>query len=82
MKIVQKANKQLRIADEQLDNMLKMGFVEIDQKTGNPIVTEKPDETKALKKEIASLKKENAELKAEIDELKAVASENGDAPKQ
>lgn len=82
MKIVQKANKQLKVADERLDNMLKMGFVEVDQKTGKPIVTEKPDEAKTLKKENTALKKENAELKAEIEALKAAATEGGEPPQQ
>ena len=70
MKIVQRGNKQLKIADEQLDNMLKAGYVEIDQKTGK-VLTEKVDETKALKKENAALKKENSALKTENAELRA-----------
>ena len=53
MKIVQKGNKQLRIADERLDDMLLRGFVEVDQKTGKPI-------KKVSKDELAELKKENA----------------------
>ena len=62
MKIVQRGNKQLRIADDQLDNYAAKGYVEIDQKTGKPIVKEPVDEIKALKKENAALKKTNKEL--------------------
>ena len=69
MKIVQKANKQLRIPDERLDDMRKAGFVEINPKTGKPI--KDPDPIDALKKENAVLKKEVEALKAELDKLKA-----------
>lgn len=62
MKIVQKGNKQLRVADERLDEMLRRGFVEIDQKTGKPI-------NKTPKDELAELKKENAMLKKKIQSL-------------
>lgn len=62
MKIVQKGNKQLRIADERLDEMLRRGFVEIDQKTGKPI-------NKTTKDEMAELKKENAMLKKKVQSL-------------
>lgn len=69
MKIVQKGNKQLRIADEQLENYLTKGYCEVDQKTGKVIKKEPADETKALKKEIAALKKENATLKEQLAKL-------------
>lgn len=62
MKIVQKGNKQLRVADERLDEMLRRGFVEIDQKTGKPI-------NKTPKDELAELKKENAMLKKKVQSL-------------
>ena len=65
MKIVQKGNKQLKIADERLDDMLGRGFTEVDQKSGKPIA--KKD---AKADELAALKKENAELKKEIKSLK------------
>lgn len=69
MKTVQKANKQLRIPDERLDEMKKLGFAEVDPKTGKLIV--EPDSSMAvLKKENAALKKENKALKAELDKLK------------
>ena len=71
MKIVQKGNKQLRIADEKLENYLAKGYVEIDQKTGKPIVKEPADELKALKKENAALKKANKELTEKVEELAA-----------
>lgn len=69
MKTVQKANKQLRIPDERLDEMKKLGFAEVDPKTGKLIV--EPDSSMAvLKRENAALKKENKALKAELDKLK------------
>lgn len=71
MKIVQKGNKQLRIADEQLQNYLAKGYLEIDQKTGKPIVKESVDELKVLKKENAALKKANKELTEQLEQLKA-----------
>lgn len=67
MKIVQKGNKQLRIADERLNEMLLRGFEEIDAKTGKPVKKAPKDEVSALKKEVAALKKENEELKKQLD---------------
>ena len=69
MKIVQKGNKQLRIADDQLANYEARGYAEIDQKTGKPIVKEPVDEVKALKKEITALKKANKELTEQLEAL-------------
>ena len=71
MKIVQKGNKQLRIADERLDEMLLRGFSEVDQKTGKLIAKKDPkaDKIKDLEKENAELKKENKALKAELEKL-------------
>ena len=69
MKIVQKGNKQLRIADDQLENYQAKGFCEVDQKTGKLIQKEPADETKALRKENAVLRKENKELKEQLAKL-------------
>ena len=66
MKIVQKGNKQLRVADERLDEMLRRGFAEVDQKTGKPIKKEPKDELAALKKENANLKKEVQKLTEQL----------------
>lgn len=72
MKIVQKGNKQLRVADDRLEDMLKSGYVEVDMKTGKPVAPPvKEDNRSALKKENAALKKENKALKAQVDELTA-----------
>lgn len=71
MKIVQKHNKQLRIEDAQLDDFLAKGYVEVDKKTGKPIVKESVDEAKALKKEISALKKANKELTEQVEKLEA-----------
>ena len=71
MKIVQKGNKQLKVADERLDEMLSRGFSEVDMKTGKVIVKKdaKADEIAALKKENADLKKENKALKEQAEKL-------------
>ena len=67
MKIVQKGNKQLRVADERLDEMLNRGFVEVDQKTGKLLKKDPKDELTALKKENAVLKKEIQTLKEQLE---------------
>ena len=68
MKIVQKGNKQLKVADERLDEMLARGFSEVDQKTGKLIGKKDPkaDKITALEKENAELKKENMALKEQL----------------
>ena len=68
MKLVQKENRQLRVADDRLETMRQSGYVEVDEKTGTPVaVPEAEDSAAALKKEIAALKKENKELKAKLE---------------
>ena len=74
MKLMQKGNKQLRVADERADELIKSGYVEIDQKTGQPVRVEpKPDDKdsiiKALEADNAELKKENLSLKDRVNEL-------------
>lgn len=71
MKIVQRGNKQLRVADDRLTAMLAAGYVEIDEKTGKPIAAPatEADDITALKKENAALKKENKTLKAQVKDL-------------
>jgi major membrane immunogen (membrane-anchored lipoprotein) len=74
MKLMQKGNRQLRVADERADDMIKSGYVEIDQKTGKPVRVEpKPDDKeaviKSLEAENAELKKENLSLKDRVNEL-------------
>ena len=71
MKIVQKGNKQLRIADERLDEMLNRGYSEVDQKTGKLIGKKDPrvDKIATLEKENADLKKENKALKEQVATL-------------
>lgn len=77
MKLVQRGNKQLRVDDVRAEELLKAGYVEIDQKTGKPIKAETTEDgaDKALKKENAALKKENKELKAQVAELTAQVSD-------
>lgn len=71
MKIVQKDNKQLKIADERLEDMLGRGYSEVDQKTGKviPKKNAKADKITSLEKENAELKKENKALKEQIAAL-------------
>ena len=73
-KIVQKANKQLKVPAERLDAMLALGYVEVNEK-GNPIKQKAPNVVKALKEENAALKKQNKELSAKVDELTAAVGE-------
>ena len=46
MKLIQRANKQLRVADDRVDDYLKAGYVEIDPKTGKPVGAEKAEKPK------------------------------------
>lgn len=75
MKIVQKGNKQLRVTDEHLNEMLNRGFVQVDEKTGKVIQQKKADDVATLKKENAALKKANDELQAQVAALKKAAEE-------
>ena len=70
MKLVQKGNRQLRIQDDQLENMLAAGYTEVDEKTGKLLKKESKDALSALKKENEALKKENEALKKDIETLK------------
>lgn len=72
MKIVQRGNKQLRVADDRLEDMLKAGYTEIDQKTGKPIVVESDRE-----KEVNAIKRENKELKKQVADLTAQLEARG-----
>ncbi len=76
MKIVQKGNRQTRVADNRLAEMLSAGYVEIDEATGKPIhpPAAESDEVKALKKEITALKKDNKELAEQVAALTAQLS--------
>lgn len=69
MKLIQKANRQLRVDDVRAEELIKAGYVEIDEKTGKPIKGEDPE--KDLKKENTALKKENKALKEQVAELTA-----------
>lgn len=83
MKIVQKGNKQLRVADDRLEDMRKAGYVEIDGKTGKPVAPPiKEDNSSALKKENAALKKENKALKARVEELTKQGGDQTAPPQQ
>ena len=72
VKIVQKANKQLRVADDRLEDMQRAGYFEVDGKTGKRLGgPAKEESAAALKRENAALKKENDELKAQVKEFTA-----------
>ena len=72
MKLIQKANKQLRVDDVRAEALLKAGYVEIDRKTGMPIAAESGDEkeNKVLKRENKELKKQVADLTAQLEAAK------------
>lgn len=74
MKMVMKGNKQLRVADERVEEMLAVGFCEVDAKTGKILREPKQDALAELKKENKALKKENEALKKEIATLKELAA--------
>lgn len=78
MKLIQKGNRQLRVDDARAEQLLKAGYVEIDEKTGKPIKAADPEED--LKKENAALKKENKALQKQVAELTAKL-EAADTPK-
>ena len=69
MKLVQKGNRQLRIQDDQLENMLAAGYTEVDEKTGKLLKKESKDALSALKKENEALKKDIETLKKANDDL-------------
>lgn len=70
MKIVQRGNKQLRVADDCLEGMLKSGYVEVDGKTGRPLASPAaPGDSAVLRKENSTLRKENKELRVRVREL-------------
>ena len=70
MKLLQKANRQLRVNDDaRADELIKAGYVEIDEKTGKPVKGAEDKGDKDLKKEIAALKKENKALQEQVADL-------------
>ena len=81
MKMVMKGNKQLRVADERVEEMLAVGFCEVDAKTGKILRDPKQDALAELKKENKTLKKENEALKKENETLKKEAEERN-TPKE
>jgi len=81
MKMVMKGNKQLRVADERVEEMLAVGFCEVDAKTGKILREPKQDALAELKKENKTLKKENEALKKENETLKKEAEERN-TPKE
>lgn len=81
MKMVMKGNKQLRVADECVEEMLAVGFCEVDAKTGKILREPKQDALTELKKENKALKKENEALKKENENLKKEAEERN-TPKE
>jgi len=71
MKLIQKGNRQLRVDDVRADQLLKAGYIEIDEKTGKPVKGAEDKGDKDLKKENAALKKENKELQEKVADLTA-----------
>lgn len=71
MKLMQKGNRQLRIADERVEDLLSAGYQEIDAKTGKVLTKKATDDVKALKAENTALKKANRELTDKVAALTA-----------
>ena len=44
MKLVQMGNKQLRVEDDRLEDMLRDGYVEVDMRTGKPVTAKQEDD--------------------------------------
>lgn len=82
MKTVMRANRQLRIRDDQLENMLLIGYVEVDSKTGIPVEKPKSDFGEFLKEENTALKMDNEKLLKDVKMLTAKISEMEKIQKQ
>ena len=68
MKLVQRGNRQLRVADDAVESMLDAGYMEVDGNTGKPLRPAAPKkDINALKKENDALRKENESLKARLE---------------
>lgn len=81
MKLVQKGNRQLRIQDDQLENMLAAGYTEVDEKTGKllkkapkDVLSDLKKENEALKKDIETLKKANQDLTEQLKAAQQVSA--------
>lgn len=77
MAVVQKGNKQLRVPEEKVKDMLLNGYVEVDEKTGKVLREAKTDELKALKKENKELKDKIKALEADRKAAKAQEQPQG-----
>lgn len=69
MIVVQKANKQININDDELDLYLSQGFSQIDEE-GKIVQAGKATSLSEIREENATLKVELVKLKAEIEKLK------------
>lgn len=43
MKLIQRANRQILVSDERAEDYLKVGYIEIDPKTGKPVGEKKAE---------------------------------------
>lgn len=53
MKLVQRDNKQLRVEDDRLEEMLRAGYVEVDRRTGKPVAADDADGRKSKRQKDA-----------------------------
>lgn len=71
MKMVMKANKQLRVDDARVDELKELGYREISPQTGEYLEQDGVED----KRKDSTVKKENAELKKQVAELTAKLAE-------
>ena len=50
MKLIQKANRQIRVDDDRVDDYLKAGYLEINPETGKLVGSEKAEKPKKTSK--------------------------------
>lgn len=79
MLVIQKANTQLKINDNELDAYLAQGYSQVDNETGEVIKVGQATDLEDIKAENSTLKAKLAEYKdssEKLDQLEAILAEN------